>query len=320
MSQTGTTWSKERELIKKKTCSITTMRTTNHSKGQHSSPSSSSPSTTTKEPETEDKTKKNRHNRSWSTTFHLARGCVEFGSLVLISVLSLLFLATNVSVYDSSRLASTTYYGANTNTAAAATDTDFSNDKRVHDNHQKIQHITNKKNDPQFAPLLQHDSTLGSQRTTSHNAASSSSSWLDSLTNKLSLSTSAAAATALLQQTTTNNNCETLEELTLTPSLQAIWFEIDETVARFPDLPVSGGIFLYPRQRSILTVLVQAMSVGREVLQQQERQRRKALPQFSQEPLYIEPPLRICESGFAAGHSAALFLHATDPDNHCRSG
>jgi hypothetical protein len=72
-----------------------------------------------------------------------------------------------------------------------------------------------------------------------------------------------------------------LEELTLPPLLQAIWFEIDETVALFPDLPVSGGIFLYPRQRAILTVLIQAMSVGREVLQQQERQQCKKLPQFS---------------------------------------
>jgi hypothetical protein len=119
----------------------------------------------------------------------------------------------------------------------------------------------------------------------------------------------------MLQQTTTHHNCETLEELTLMLSLQAIWFKIDETVALFPDLPVSGGIFLYPRQRAILTVLVQAMLVGQEVLPQQEQQQRKKLPQFSsQEPLYIEPPLRICESGFAAGHSAAMFLHATDPD------
>jgi hypothetical protein len=93
------------ELRKKDTAP--NMQSTNYSKGQHLSPSLSSPSTS-KIPETEDKTKKARHNRSWLTSFHLAQGRVEFGSLVVVSVSSLLFLATNVSLYDSSWLASTT--------------------------------------------------------------------------------------------------------------------------------------------------------------------------------------------------------------------
>lgn len=69
------------------------------------------------------------------------------------------------------------------------------------------------------------------------------------------------------------------------------WKYIDDTTNRdFPNARVSGGIFLYPRQASILTHLIQRVHAG-------FRNDRKTLT--------------ICETGYGSGHSMALFASAS---------
>ena len=74
--------------------------------------------------------------------------------------------------------------------------------------------------------------------------------------------------------------------------LMSSWQSIDATVAKYPKARVSGGIFLYPRQRKLFTTILSTME--------------RAL-----QASYPNRPLRICETGFGAGHSAALFLSAS---------
>lgn len=76
-------------------------------------------------------------------------------------------------------------------------------------------------------------------------------------------------------------------DLILNNGVKATWKSIDDKVARFPKAPVSGGIFLYPRQASLLTSLIQSMT-------------------FS-----LHRPVTLCETGFGSGHSLALFAHAS---------
>ena len=69
------------------------------------------------------------------------------------------------------------------------------------------------------------------------------------------------------------------------------WNMIDEiTHQEYPDAKVSGGIFLYPRQASILTHLIRRMHAGRT-----EHQK----------------TITICETGYGSGHSMALFQDAS---------
>jgi len=69
------------------------------------------------------------------------------------------------------------------------------------------------------------------------------------------------------------------------------WKYIDETIEReFPNSKVSGGIFLYPRQASILTHLIKCIHAGLG-------DRRKMIT--------------VCETGYGAGHSMALFQEAS---------
>ena len=70
------------------------------------------------------------------------------------------------------------------------------------------------------------------------------------------------------------------------------WQSIDATVAKYPKARISGGIFLYPIQQQLFFIVVEIM----------ERALQASLP---------DRPLRICETGFGAGHSAALFLAAS---------
>jgi len=73
--------------------------------------------------------------------------------------------------------------------------------------------------------------------------------------------------------------------------LLSSWQSIDAQVAAYPQARVSGGIFLYPRQQVLFSEIVDKFAKG----------------------LASHPgrPLRICETGFGAGHSAALFLAAS---------
>lgn len=74
-------------------------------------------------------------------------------------------------------------------------------------------------------------------------------------------------------------------------SIQQLWKMIDTQVSLHPSARVSGGIFLYPRQTSLLISLVELLA---EVTQAKEGR-----------------SLTLCETGFGAGHSAAMFLEAS---------
>jgi hypothetical protein len=65
---------------------------------------------------------------------------------------------------------------------------------------------------------------------------------------------------------------------------------IDKTIRdRYPSDRVSGGIFLYPRQASLLTTLIQEISTRNDL---------------------DGRPVTVCETGFGAGHSMVLFGNA----------
>lgn len=69
------------------------------------------------------------------------------------------------------------------------------------------------------------------------------------------------------------------------------WKYIDDITNRqFPNARVSGGIFLYPRQATILTRLIQRVHAG-------FRDHKKTIT--------------ICETGYGSGHSMALFQEAS---------
>ena len=71
------------------------------------------------------------------------------------------------------------------------------------------------------------------------------------------------------------------------------WNYIDETIEReFPKSKVSGGIFLYPRQASILTHLTKIIHAG---LGDGDHSK----------------TITICETGYGSGHSMALFQEAS---------
>lgn len=81
------------------------------------------------------------------------------------------------------------------------------------------------------------------------------------------------------------------DERIISDSLSAVWKRIDRIVEDHPKTPVSGGIFLYHRQQVLLTMLVRQLAMS--MMEAYDR------------------PLRVCETGFGAGHSAALFLEAS---------
>mmetsp|Transcript_53988 Transcript_53988/g.65174 ORF Transcript_53988/g.65174 Transcript_53988/m.65174 type:complete len:430 (-) Transcript_53988:134-1423(-) len=75
------------------------------------------------------------------------------------------------------------------------------------------------------------------------------------------------------------------------PSAHDAWTALDEIVAKTPRQRQSGGIFLYPRQSSILVALVQSL--------------------HDHNSAKNDTIVRVCETGFGAGHSAALFLSSS---------
>ena len=82
---------------------------------------------------------------------------------------------------------------------------------------------------------------------------------------------------------------------TVRDPIQKWWSRIDRIVSLHPTARVSGGIFLYPRQSSLLISLVDFL--GRVTLLKEGRS------------------LTLCETGFGAGHSAAMFLEASQNIN-----
>ena len=89
-------------------------------------------------------------------------------------------------------------------------------------------------------------------------------------------------------ETATTHSDSCILDLNLMSVIRSVWSQLDEISAKYPKTPVSGGIFLYPRQSAMLSSLIQLFdnTTGRR--------------------------LRICETGFGNGHSAALFLGAAD--------
>lgn len=68
------------------------------------------------------------------------------------------------------------------------------------------------------------------------------------------------------------------------------WKMIDTTLSdKYPDARVSGGIFLYPRQASLLTTLIEHITSHVDSRQHQ---------------------VTLCETGFGSGHSLVLFANA----------
>jgi len=74
--------------------------------------------------------------------------------------------------------------------------------------------------------------------------------------------------------------CEVQSQSYIEPE---IWQTIDTILGDFPDVPVSGGIFLYKRQAALLNVIVKKLAEVKE-------------------------KVTVCETGYGSGHSAALFL------------
>lgn len=94
--------------------------------------------------------------------------------------------------------------------------------------------------------------------------------------------TRSGASAALVRMPT----CPEVNNAT-TASLLQTWKAIDEEVAKHPKTRVSGGIFLYPRQTALIKALVEFIAQGIHA---------------------PDRPLTVCETGFGAGHSSALFL------------
>ena len=82
-----------------------------------------------------------------------------------------------------------------------------------------------------------------------------------------------------------------IEKRPVSAKLESLWGSIDELVKRYPNAKVSGGIFLYDLQSAMLSSVVKELAT--QVYEKEGRS------------------LNVCETGFGAGHSAALFLEAS---------
>lgn len=83
-----------------------------------------------------------------------------------------------------------------------------------------------------------------------------------------------------------------LSSVGLPATLKSVWSQLDNLVSTFPKAKISGGIFLYPRQQALFTNIVRELASA--MMRSHGRK------------------LRICETGFGAGHSASMFLAASN--------
>lgn len=81
---------------------------------------------------------------------------------------------------------------------------------------------------------------------------------------------------------------------------QSSWHDIDDITASYKNTRISGGIFLYARQTIFLIHLID------NLLQKKGKSNDGSMKQRN---------LQICETGFGAGHSAALFLSSFNDVN-----
>jgi len=92
---------------------------------------------------------------------------------------------------------------------------------------------------------------------------------------------------------------------------QPLWHEIDTITASYNGSKISGGIFLYPRQTILIANLILELVKLKELLKELPKQRPKKRPKKGMKTRgrsYSEKVVTVCETGFGAGHSAALFL------------
>ena len=89
-----------------------------------------------------------------------------------------------------------------------------------------------------------------------------------------------------------DQSCSKSEARHLSHSLEQRWAVHENQTKKYPGTRVSGGIFLYPRQVAFLSAMVRMLS--ETILRNENR------------------PATICETGFGAGHSAAMFLEAAE--------
>ena len=90
--------------------------------------------------------------------------------------------------------------------------------------------------------------------------------------------------------------------------LQTLWKSIDEITssAEYKKSKVSGGIFLYPRQTTMITNLLQHQL---SIHGNKQRQSDKGDSRWEEYSSPRNDTFRLCETGFGARHSTALFLH-----------
>jgi len=98
-----------------------------------------------------------------------------------------------------------------------------------------------------------------------------------------------------IEASSCRNEKGTWLNVTIQPALKNKWADIDKIVSKYPKAKVSGGIFLYPRQTTLLTSMVSLLA---DYMQKTENR-----------------SLTVCETGFGAGHSAAMFLKASTSVN-----
>ncbi len=87
-------------------------------------------------------------------------------------------------------------------------------------------------------------------------------------------------------------NTTFLDRYINTGMLEESWQLIKNITSLHPGSDVSGGIYLYPRQAMLIVYLVQQEVASRAIIGSRQTSK----------------PFRVCETGFGAGHSAALFL------------
>ena len=88
--------------------------------------------------------------------------------------------------------------------------------------------------------------------------------------------------------------------------IEEIWSDIDNITSLHPNTKVSGGIFLYPRQSMFLIHLINTIMQSNN--NNNHKNTNNSHLSNSNANINREQPFRICETGFGAGHSAALFL------------
>ena len=249
-------------------------------------------------------------NRSWYMTCFLLKGCMEFSTLIVLAMLSLWFVSRNVHYYDSTYLSNNSIRYNEERYHSLLDDSDGDGGQQEYNLKNK-----NRKVFVPHNPFIKKANKIAKQRRKQHakmlnndhhenDNDDSSQRKGDSIFHKLG-----HYIQSKRRQHKLNQYCESLES-EIPYSLNSLWMDIDEIVSKFPNLPISSGIYLYPRQRSIMTILIQILTAGKQLqnrLYNYEHENDNG--QDQQQSRDEIQPLRICETGFAAGHLSSMLLH-----------